>query len=117
MSDRPRRRAGTFAPIVVDETPTPKQSNTWGVMHDICELSIKRLVEWATPRELHRDADMRAASAAAMAMAQQFSDLLVVVDGWKENSPHPKSKSDTTDEILRLREDAGRLLQRMGATL
>lgn len=86
-------------------------------MRDACSMTIERLVSWGDSRLLAREKATRQAAEAAIALAQEVSTLLATIETWPLKEPTQESKTHTINEVLRLRDAAGQLLKRQGATL
>lgn len=93
------------------EDPTPRQSGTWGVLLDVCQVTGRSLSAWAA--ENTRDAPPLSLSS-LIRRAQTFETEL---QSWKAIPPDPKVKRDTIDAVFQLRTDALELARRFGRKL
>lgn len=83
-----------------DETPTPKQSGSFGIMQGICEDSL-RSIEWWSVKAAGTD---RAADVAQF--EARFRALLAAVKSWAESPPSQADKACTIEDILGARTEA-----------
>ena len=82
-----------------DDTPTPKQSGSYGIMQDACETSIKSLETWV--EHVHRD-DVDQ----VRALQGRFKVLLDTVLSWPTQPPTQDEKMCTIEDIFAARTEA-----------
>lgn len=99
-------------PLVMsgDDTPTPKQSGTYGVMGDICQRTRSELADWLPHAPLSALDKLRE-------LFEKTNKLEVEVEGWARAEPTQDEKRDTVNKILDLRAEAEMLARSYGHDL
>lgn len=83
-----------------DETPTPKQSGSYGIMQGICENTLASLAAWRVKAAGTERADV------IDAFVARFRRNHAAVLAWAEEPPTPHAKAATVRDILDGREEA-----------
>lgn len=94
-----------------DETPTPKQSGSFGIMQGICEDTLASLAAWRVKAAGTERADI------VDAFITRFRRSHAAVLSWAEEPPSPNAKAATVRDIFDRREEARDWGARWGWTL
>jgi hypothetical protein len=94
-----------------DETPTPKQSGSFGIMQGICEDTLRSLAAWRVRGAGTERADI------VDGFIARFRRNHAAVLAWGEEPPSPDAKAATVRDILDAREEARDWGARWGWTL
>ena len=104
-----------------DESPTPKQSGSYGIMQGICEDSFrsldKILGELSLKVEIGRLGPNGEAFFVGNAFLATFEKLSKQVESWATTTPTAEAKTATIQKILETRTAASDWAKSLGYTL
>jgi phosphoribosyl-dephospho-CoA transferase len=100
-----------------DEAVTPKQSGSYGIMLDVCRMTIRQLEQLNLPNGDGQEACVQ--------LLMRARRLVREINAWPESHPMGElaraefdaEKSQTVSDVLRLREDAVALATAHGVAL
>jgi hypothetical protein len=89
-----------------DDTPTPRQSGSFGIMSGICEESKKSLKAWLATTRATASPDSVNMSCAIEQFIARFDALRTEIESWPRLPPKPERKAEVIGLVLTVRSEA-----------